>query len=117
MYLGSVGRYEDRLKNLFFIYAAVLRAVNRASPILHDYDYRTGLNHTWDAITHKLIDYMISNITQHVHTPFNEKVFFSNIHDDFQKEVHLKEIQTKFFNISRILDCVSCEKCRLNGKL
>ena len=29
----------------------------------------------------------------------------------------LKEIQTKFYNISRILDCVSCEKCRLNGKV
>ena len=35
----------------------------------------------------------------------------------FQNEILLKEIQTKFYNISRILDCVNCEKCRLNGKL
>jgi hypothetical protein len=37
--------------------------------------------------------------------------------DPLQQEILLKEIQTKFYNISRILDCVSCEKCMLNGKL
>jgi hypothetical protein len=29
----------------------------------------------------------------------------------------MKDIKTKFHNISKILDCVSCEKCRLNGKV
>jgi hypothetical protein len=29
----------------------------------------------------------------------------------------MREIKTKFFNISKVLDCVSCEKCRLNGKV
>lgn len=46
MFYNSIGKFEDRLKNLFFIYAAVLRAVLRAGPMLQDYDYRTGLNQT-----------------------------------------------------------------------
>lgn len=44
----SLGKHEDRLKNLFFIYAVVLRAVNRAEPILRAYSYDTGLNKSLD---------------------------------------------------------------------
>lgn len=29
----------------------------------------------------------------------------------------LTEIQHKFYNISRVMDCISCDKCRLNGKV
>jgi ERO1-like protein alpha len=29
----------------------------------------------------------------------------------------LREIQDKFYNISRIFDCIGCDKCRLNGKV
>ena len=49
-------------------------------------------------------------------TPFQEGQLFK-AKDAFHTQVTLKDIQTKFYNISRILDCVSCEKCRLNGKL
>ena len=34
MYLNSVGNHEERIKNLHFIYAAVSRAVIRASNLL-----------------------------------------------------------------------------------
>jgi hypothetical protein len=29
----------------------------------------------------------------------------------------LREMQQKFYNISRLMDCVSCDRCRLNGKV
>jgi ERO1-like protein alpha len=29
----------------------------------------------------------------------------------------LRQFRTKFLNISRIMDCVGCEKCRVHGKL
>jgi len=29
----------------------------------------------------------------------------------------IRQIQHKFYNISRIMDCVVCDKCRLNGKV
>lgn len=34
-----------------------------------------------------------------------------------EKEEFMIELKSKFYNISKILDCVSCEKCRLNGKV
>ncbi len=44
MFYHVVGKFPDRLKNLFFIYAVVLRAVNRLAPTLENYDYNTGIN-------------------------------------------------------------------------
>ena len=29
----------------------------------------------------------------------------------------MKDLQHRFYNISRIMDCVICDKCRLNGKV
>jgi len=29
----------------------------------------------------------------------------------------LGEIQNKFFNITRVMDCIACDRCRMNGKL
>jgi Endoplasmic Reticulum Oxidoreductin 1 (ERO1) len=40
-YIEAIGRYPERLKNLFFLYAVVLRAINRAEPILRSYEYQT----------------------------------------------------------------------------
>jgi hypothetical protein len=47
----------------------------------------------------------------------DNRFFFAGVENDFNQAMLLKEIQQKFYNISRILDCVSCEKCRLNGKV
>ncbi len=48
--------------------------------------------------------------------PFREQYFFQ-IESKSEREEFMKEIRTKFNNISRVLDCVGCEKCRLNGKV
>lgn len=37
MYYESLGKHPERVKNMFFLYAAVLRAINRAEPILRSY--------------------------------------------------------------------------------
>jgi hypothetical protein len=62
MYLNSIGKFDDRLRNLFFLYAVVLRAVNRAEHILKAYDYDTHLNSTEDALTPDLLNNLL-NIT------------------------------------------------------
>ena len=56
MYLNSIGKYEDRIKNLFFVYAAALRALNIGRDILRDYNYKTGLDHIQDEHTTLLIN-------------------------------------------------------------
>jgi len=37
--------------------------------------------------------------------------------NDFEQGLLLEEIQDKFYNISRIFDCIGCDKCRFNGKV
>jgi hypothetical protein len=44
MYMNSIGKHEDRIKNLFFIYAAIVKALYRAEPILSSYNYATDLD-------------------------------------------------------------------------
>jgi hypothetical protein len=56
LFYESLGRHEDRLKNLYFIYAVVLRAVNRAEPILRAYSYDTGLDKVQDKLAPEIMD-------------------------------------------------------------
>ena len=117
-YHTAIGVHPERLKNMYFLYAVVLRAVNRAEPILRSYEYQTELDIGQDnetlSIANQLLDITLTNCE----APFQEDQLFTGKHSDaFHNEVMLKEIQTKFFNISRIIDCVSCEKCRFNGKV
>jgi hypothetical protein len=51
MYINMVGKHEDRIKNLFFVYAAALRAVNIGGNILKNYNYKTGLDPIQDEHT------------------------------------------------------------------
>lgn len=44
MYYGSIGAYPERIKNLYFLYAVVLRAINRAEPILRSFEYETKID-------------------------------------------------------------------------
>jgi ERO1-like protein alpha len=55
MYLNAIGKHPDRVKNLFFLYAVVLRAINRAEPILKSYDYDTKLHRDEDKETPELM--------------------------------------------------------------
>ena len=44
MFLNTIGKYPDRLRNLYFLYAAILRAIKRAEPILRAFDFETKIN-------------------------------------------------------------------------
>ena len=46
-------------------------------------------------------------------TSFDESKFF----EGFGERRLLGEIKDKFFNISRVFDCIGCDKCRFNGKV
>ena len=114
-YHAAIGTHPDRVKNLFFLYAVVLRAINRAEPIIRSFEYETQLDKQLDSDTHKYANELMDITLKNCEEPFKEGQLFKG--DPLQQEILLKEIQTKFYNISRILDCVSCEKCMLNGKL
>ena len=143
LYTKSVGSHPDRLNNLYFTFLFVLRAVAKAEYTLGSYRYYTG-NTTEDATVTNMMKTLVSGkVLSSLATTgssekapfttdlkcrkgFDESVLFQNSYTSsstyFPNEItptdELKyEFKMRFRNISKIMDCVSCEKCKVWGKL
>ena len=97
------------------VYALVLRAVNKINDLLIQDDYTTGICDQQDKMTSEYVKQLMIKISQDCSNSFNETALFRK--NDFQQNLLLREIQDKFYNISKIFDCIGCDKCRLNGKV
>lgn len=116
IYRNRVRPFPERIANLRVAQAFVLRAVAKAAERFHPttFTYATG-DAANDAFTGatigKLLDHPIVNPTCEPKT-FDESDMF------LREDQHLlPEFRKAFRNISMIMDCVGCEKCRLWGKL
>lgn len=109
-------KHPERVQNLYFTYLFVLRAVMKAAPYLEEADYDSGPgNHLEDLKAHSLIRQLVHNpkLQAACPLPFDEAKLWQG-----QSGPELKQqIQKQFRNISALMDCVGCEKCRLWGKL
>ena len=108
--------HKDKIDYLFFLYSLMLKAANKAGPFLLQYDYSSG-NRTEDEKTLKLIKdlfrYELKNMDI-IEEAFQDiYIFFEN----FISSNHLPELIMRFRNISSIIDCVTCSKCRMHAKL
>eukprot|EP00249_Psilotum_nudum_P018259 c26718_g1_i1 orf=619-1977(+) len=107
-------RHPERVENLYFTFLFVLRAVTKAADYLLQAEYSTG-NPFEDRNTLSLVFELVNN--RHLQAacpvPFDEVQLWKG-----SDSVELiKQLQTQFLNISALMDCVGCEKCRLWGKL
>ncbi|XP_071454854.1 ero1-like protein [Hetaerina americana] len=110
------------LRNLYFVYLLELRALAKASPLLLHEDYFTGVEEEDSAVKEAIADILrvISSFPDH----FNESSMFmtsprdaNSVWDQNQANKLKAEFREHFRNISRIMDCVGCDKCKLWGKL
>ncbi|KAK8580523.1 hypothetical protein V6N13_143604 [Hibiscus sabdariffa] len=111
---NRVLRYQNRVQNLYFTFLFVLRAVTKATDYLEQAEYNTG-NPTEDLKTESLMRQLLYNpkLQAACPLPFDEARLWKG-----QRGPELKQkIQAQFKNISALMDCVGCEKCRLWGKL
>ena len=108
--------HKDKIDNLLFLYSLMIKAINKAVPLLLEYDYRSG-NKTEDQMTYKytkeIFRYELLNIDlieesfQHIYSHFEK----------FTNSQKISELIIRFRNISSIIDCVTCSKCRMHAKL
>ena len=71
-------------------------------------------------------DFLLNTTLDQCRKGFDESVLFQvnvNKYDDdkfwqskTEKEIMKEEFRNRFKNVSRIMDCVTCEKCRLWGR-
>ncbi|XP_070571406.1 ERO1-like protein beta isoform X2 [Ptychodera flava] len=107
------GEGPQWLRNLYFAYLVELRAINKAAPYLQNEHFYTG-DAEEDAKVQRLIVDLLGSI-QEFPSHFNESVMFQG---DSKWAAQLKEeFRSHFRNISKIMDCVGCDKCKLWGKL
>ena len=131
-FIGRIASHPERLENIYFNAILLLRAVSRIGPYLSAYDYcglKTGKHEAAaDVYTLEKLKKVIS-IAQEVGR-FDEKTLFQGenalvrrsdptekITPEPRYQTLKDEFKQHFRNVSRIMDCVGCDKCRLWGKL
>uniref|UniRef100_A0A671M130 ERO1-like protein alpha n=1 Tax=Sinocyclocheilus anshuiensis TaxID=1608454 RepID=A0A671M130_9TELE len=109
------GEGPKRLRNLYFLYLIELRALAKILPYFERpaFHLYTG-QHTQDNENKKLLLELL-HVAKSFPLHFDETALFAGNNKEAMK---LKEdFKLTFKNISRIMDCVECFKCRLWGKL
>ena len=119
-FMIRVGNHPDRIANLYLNYIVVLKSLIK----LETYGVFDHLNFTDDSnFVEKECEFKSS-----FRTLLNPAVEFTNSKNQcmFEEDVLFKEddslivkeeIRENFYNITRIMDCVHCDRCRLWGKL
>lgn len=112
-YESRLHHHSDRISNLYFNYALLTRAVAKLGPYLlgPQYTFCTG-DVSEDAATRaKVLD--VVQRAASVPQIFDESLMFVNGEGPSLKE----DFRSRFRNVSRLMDCVGCDRCRLWGKV
>ncbi|KAL8766944.1 MAG: hypothetical protein Q9209_006425 [Squamulea sp. 1 TL-2023] len=111
-YANRLATQPERVSNLYFNYALLLRAVTKLRTYLKNYTFCSG-DVAQDATTKAKILHLADSAAAQPRI-FDESIMFQDPHD----AGGLKEdFRNRFRNVSRLMDCVGCDKCRLWGKL
>ncbi|KIW25750.1 uncharacterized protein PV07_08905 [Cladophialophora immunda] len=110
-YKERLHKYPERISNIYFNYAILTRAVAKLRKHLESYTFCSG-DPDQDFQTKQKVLALADTAASGPHT-FDESVMFQDpsvmvLKDDFRN---------RFRNVSRLMDCVGCDKCRLWGKL
>eukprot|EP00605_Chrysophyceae_sp_TOSAG23-4_P001507 GSChrysophyteH1.ASY1.ANO1.1651.1 assembled CDS len=122
LFVRAVGSHPERINNLYFTFLFVLRAISKAAPSLTNYRYDTG---------HKEEDEEVASLMRKLVTSTSMIPDLESFSSAQQKcrevdaynsavaeNVNLRNtFRSRFQNITRIMDCVTCDKCRVWGKL
>jgi ERO1-like protein alpha len=116
----KVGMHPERIENLYFTFLLVSRAVALSLPHLTDYEYDTGDPSNDMEVAGLLAELAELPIFRPNIPCFDEMSLFSSSVglEGLGTQLKLKnDFVQHFRNVSLILDCVTCEKCKLWGKL
>ncbi len=110
-YEQRLHNHPERISNIYFNYALVMRAVGKIRQHIQDYSFCSE-DPEQDLRTKQSVLRLASAL------PSGPDIFDETIMFQDPDAVALKEdFRNRFRNVSRVMDCVGCDKCRLWGKL
>ena len=112
-YKDRLADHPERISNLYFNYAIVTRALAKIRKHLEHYTFCSG-DPTQDFETKQKVFELTDRIATAKPT-FDESILFPE-HDPTMLELK-DDFKNRFRNVSRLMDCVGCDKCRLWGKV
>lgn len=130
-FINKLSQYPERIQNIYFLHAVLTRAIARARPLIDNYDTSVG-NVSTDRLTRSYVTDILDKVNACGDTfeegtifegGYTKKVCFKkrnkNIRqiNEFCFKILKEEFKAHFRNVSRIMDCVGCDKCRLWGKV
>lgn len=109
VFMERVGEHNDRISNLYFNYGLISQAIIK---LFKNYPIIEYLKQS-DELIGNQDNY--GKLFNDLFQTLNEELIFNT---SLIIEPHLKdEFRSKFRNISSIMDCVGCDRCRMWGKL
>jgi hypothetical protein len=112
-FIEKVGNHPERIENLYFLFILVTRSISKLTPMLEIQPFCSATE------TELITDHVneVSQVLATCPSTFDETLLFAdtnNIANNLKTKITIRDA---FRNISRIMDCVACQKCRLWGKL
>lgn len=119
-FMIRVGDYPDRIANLYLNYIVVLKALIKLETfgVFDDLKFCEDVNFVESenelrSEFKQLLDPALKLTSEKNQCLFEEDILFKEKNSLIVKE----EIRENFKNITRIMDCVHCDRCRLWGKV
>lgn len=107
MFHERVGKFPERIQNMYLTYTLLLRAILKIKRKIES--VQLGVHEVEDARAKNLMKALFKSLPKFSKN-FDANLFAINP----DKYDYLKAI---FRNMAKLMDCVSCERCRLWGKV
>ncbi|EPQ29383.1 uncharacterized protein PFL1_03138 [Pseudozyma flocculosa PF-1] len=112
-FITRIAEHPERLQNVYFDYVLLMRALSRLGDSTEGFSLDSGDRIT-DRQTIEQLDRVIHNARECPSTFDEAQMFSGQTRESFELK---QQFRQHFRNVSSIMDCVGCDKCRLWGKL
>lgn len=111
---SRVFQFPDRVHNVFYLESILIYSLMKSKKFLNSYSYDVG-----NSTLSSNIKYLVNEFEKKLE---DDKHIFSYIKNDkiiqkFIRSNKITDLKMRFRNITAIMDCVGCQKCKLYGKL
>lgn len=106
---------KEWLNNLYFNFVILLRAVNKYRVPLISFWYHTGNVYDDNLLVHNIVDLLYHDFLESAcgnSSAFDETMLFRD-----ENSTRISDFIGAVREISRVLDCVGCERCKMHAKL